>query len=181
MLLAYEFKNRPVVCGFLAIFSGVIKYHSLPIILLNSSLRWILINFEEKFRKWNNINFSMNIFILIGSLIFLIIYHKLFNVWIVPEKHHEALDFSLNTFVNNLFSYGFYLSGMFFITIPAFLKIENIKIKLALLALSIVLAVNNQNLGEMDFGSFSSCRVSYLLIKIIGFWNFLLCLQISER
>ena len=180
MLLAYEFKNRPVVCGFLAIFSGVIKYHSLPIILLNSSLRWILINYKEKFRKWNNINFSINIFILIGSLIFFIIYHELFNVWIVPEKHHEALGFSLNTFVNNLFSYGFYLSGMFFITIPAFLKIENVKTKLALLALSIFIAVNNQNLGEMDFGSFQQLLGNevILLIKIIGFWNFLLCLQI---
>ena len=139
-----------------------------------------MINYKEKFRKWNNINFSINIFILIGSLIFFIIYHKLFNVWIVPEKHNEALGFSLNNSLNNLFSYGFYLSGMFFITIPAFLKIENVKTKLALLALSIFIAVNNQNLGEMDFGSFQQLLGNevILLIKIIGFWNFLLCLQI---
>jgi hypothetical protein len=99
----------------------------------------------------------------------------------VPDSFKERhASINIISLFNNFFSYGFYLSGMFFLTVPAFLKIENIKIKLALLALSIFLAVNNQNLGEMDFGSFQQLLGNevILLIKIIGFWNFLLCLQI---
>ena len=51
--------------------------------------------------------------------------------------------------------------------------------KAILLIPSILLALTNQNLGEMDFGSFQQFLGNeiILLIKIIGFWNFLLCCQ----
>ena len=66
---------------------------------------------------------------------------------------------------------------MFFLTIPAFLKVEQVKMKLLLLVLSGLLGISNKNLGEMDFGSFQQLLGSelILLIKIVGFWNFLLC------
>ena len=87
------------------------------------------------------------------------------------------LKFSINNWINNFFGYGFYLSGMFFLTIPTFLNPKDFKQKILILSLSIILALSHENLGEMDFGSLEKLIGSeiILIIKVLGFWNFLLC------
>ena len=179
MILAYEFQHRPFTSGFVALLSGIFKFHTFPIILINLGLKWILINHKNKFKYVFSNQFLMGSIIIIGSLTFFLIYQKLYDVWIVPVKHQESLGFSLRVLINNYFSYGFYLSGIFFLTIPAFLNTEKLKLKAILLIPSILLGLTNQNLGEMDFGSFQQFLGNeiILLIKIIGFWNFLLCCQ----
>ena len=180
MIFAYEFQYRPIASGSITLLSGIFKFHTFPIILTNLGLKWILVNQKNRFKYFFNNQLLTGSIVLIGALTFFSIYQKLFNVWIVPEIHHEALGFSLRVLINNFFSYGFYLSGMFFLTIPAFLNTKKFKLKIILLVPSILLGITNQNLGEMDFGSFQQFLGNeiILLIKIIGFWNFLLCCQI---
>jgi hypothetical protein len=82
--------------------------------------------------------------------------------------------------LNNIFSYGFYLGGMFFLTIPFFLRNTPWRWQIATITISLPSALLNQDLGEMSFGSFNQFLGEdiILLIKIIGFWNFLLCCKI---
>ncbi len=179
MIFAYVFQSRPVASGSIALISGIFKFHTFPIILINIGLKWIFINQKYRFKYLFNNQFLIGSIVLIGALIFFLIYQKLFDIWIVPEKYHESLGFSLEVLINNFFSYGFYLSGIFFLTIPVFLNTEHFKLKIFLLVPSILLGITNQNLGEMDFGGFQQLLGNefILLIKIIGFWNFLLCCQ----
>ncbi len=180
MMLAYNYQKKPIVGGLALGLSGIVKYHSLPFVLLNSGLRWIHLNWKNKFKSWNQ---SHCWFILVASLCFMIFiswYRFEFGFWLAPDRFRERhASISLANLLNNYFSYGFYLSGMFFLTIPAFLNTEKLKLKALLLVSSILLGFTNQNLGEMDFGSFQQLLGNeiVLLIKIIGFWNFLLCCQ----
>ena len=82
--------------------------------------------------------------------------------------------------LNNFFSYGFYLGGMFFLTIPFFLRNTPWRWQVATITISLPSALLNQDLGEMSFGSFNQLLgiEIILLIKIIGFWNFLLCCKL---
>ena len=180
-LLVLAFKVRKNYVDSLAVtFSAMIKFHSLPFLIIHNVLRWIVLNLEKKnldFRKpeLKSIFLQLTLF-----LIFLLLYYKYFGIWIVPDNFKDRhASANITALVNNFFSYGFYLSGMFFLTVPAFLRVEKVKFKLFLLVLSVLLAINNKNLGEMDFGSFQQLLGSelILLIKIIGFWNFLLCCQ----
>jgi len=84
---------------------------------------------------------------------------------------------SFQNWLNNIFSYGFYLSGMFFLTIPALVNRNAWKLKLLLFVISLWIAINNQNLGEMDFGSFEQLLGNeiIILIKAVSFWNFCCC------
>ena len=180
MLVAYEMHRHIAVGGFVGVLSGAVKYHTLPILMLNAGLNWLSLIWKNGFRFWNNHYFRSIAIALAGFLIFLIIYQKLFDVWIVPSHYKFLLETSMLNWINNFFSYGFYLGGMFFLTIPAFLNLNDSKSKILILGLSIVLALRNENIVEMNFGSFNQLLGEdiILLIKIIGFWNFLLCCKI---
>jgi hypothetical protein len=69
---------------------------------------------------------------------------------------------------------------MFFLTIPYLLLNTPWRWQVVVIFVSIPLAILNQNKGEMDFGSFNQLLGEdiILLIKIIGFWNFILCCKI---
>ena len=69
---------------------------------------------------------------------------------------------------------------MFFLTIPYILLNTSWRWQLAVIVISIPLAIMNQNNGEMDFGSFNQILSEdfIVLIKMIGFWNFFLCCKI---
>jgi hypothetical protein len=180
MLVAYEMHRHIAVGGFVGVLSGAVKYHTLPILMLNAGLNWLSLIWENGFRFWNNHYFRSIAIALAGFLIFLIIYQKLFDVWIIPSQHQFFNKTSLLNSINNFFSYGFYLGGMFFLTIPSFLNLTYSKSKILILGLSIVLALSNVNLGEMDFGSFEQLLGSevILIIKALGFGNFLLCCHV---
>ena len=178
MFLAYEIQRQHTIRGVIAVFSGTVKYHTVPVLILHSSFHWLLSNWRNKFSSWNDQNLRANLILLAGFITFLIFYKELFGVWIAPEQYSEMLlKFSINNWINNFFGYGYYLSGMFFLTIPTFLNSKDIKQKILILSLSIILALSHENLGEMDFGSLEKLVGSeiILIIKALGFWNFLLC------
>ena len=178
-LLVLAFKIRSNYLDSLIVtFSAMIKFHSLPFLIIYNSLNWIFSNLKKKTINFRKFELKSIIIQLILFLIFLVFYYKYFEIWIVPDSFKERhASINIISLFNNFFSYGFYLSGMFFLTIPAFLKVEQVKMKLLLLVLSGLLGISNKNLGEMDFGSFQQLLGSelILLIKIVGFWNFLLC------
>jgi len=180
MILAINIKKNLYLNFVTGLSSIVIKYHALPFLFLHSGITCILQNIRSKSFSLNSY-IKSNIAILFGFIIFLIFYYKLFGIFLIPENFSSQhfIKFNFNTWLINFFSYGFYLSGMFFFTLPAFLKLGQLKTKLFLLGLCIILAINNKNSGEMDFGSFQQFLgvEIILLIKIIGFWNFLLCCQ----
>ena len=174
----YITKNTYLRSG-LGLCSAVIKFHSLPFIVLHSGFIYMFQSFRSKKISFNN-HFISILILSFGFMIFLLLYLKLFNVWIMPSNFRDThFNSDIFSFFTNFFSYGFYLAGMFFLTIPAFINSEQIKIKVFLLVLSTMLAIYNQNLGEMDFGSFQQFLgfEVILLIKIVSFWNFLLCCQ----
>ena len=179
MVLAIGLGGNVYLKSGLGLFSVFVKYHSLPCIVLHSVFSYMFQCFKNK-KIYFNDHFKSSLILSVGFLIFLLMYFNLFNVWIIPPRF-SSLQFNLDfsSFLKNFFSYGYYLSAMFFLTIPAFLKSEKIYIKVFLLAVSTLLAVYNQNLGEMDFGVFNQFigEEVILLVKIFGFWNFLVCCQ----
>ena len=171
-------KNAYLKAG-LGLFSAVIKYNSFLFIVLHSGFIYMFQSFRNK-KIYFNDQFKSILIISFGFLIFLLLYLNSFNVWIMPSNfRNDHFNSDILSFFTNFFSYGFFLAGMFFFTIPAFLNLEQIKIKVFLFVLSTILAIYNQNLGEMDFGSFQQFLgfEVILLIKIVGIWNFLLCCQ----
>ena len=171
-------KNAYLKAG-LGLFSAVIKYNSFLFIVLHSGFIFMFQSFRNK-KIYFNDQFKSILIISFGFLIFLLLYLNSFNVWIMPSNfRNDHFNSDILSFFTNFFSYGFFLAGMFFFTIPAFLNLEQIKIKVFLFVLSTILAIYNQNLGEMDFGSFQQFLgfEVILLIKIVGIWNFLLCCQ----
>ena len=178
MMLAYEWRLSPVIGGLTAAFSGMVKYHTMPFLLLYTGLKWGFTNLRERLRVLNNAHFWITVITLLSWGGFLVVNRYEFGFWLAPEKFHEIHGtFSISNWLNNFFSYGYYLSALFFLTIPAFINKEYFKYKLLLLVLSILLAFSNQDLGEMDFGSYHQLLGTevILLIKIISFWSFLLC------
>ena len=180
MVWAFHWQSKPLLGGLLLAFSSVVKYHSLPFVLLNVGIKWLKDNFKVQFSYWQRKPLIYGMIGILFFVIFLVLYRIKFGFWIAPDyfiERHGTIN--IQNILNNLFSYGFYLSGMFFLTIPAFLNTEKLKLKAILLVPSILLGIANQNLGEMDFGSFQQLLGNeiILLIKIIGFWNFLLCCQ----
>ena len=114
MLVAYEMQRHRAVGGFVGVLSGAVKYHTFPILLLNAGLNWLSLIWKNGFRFWNNHYFRSIAIVLAGFLIFLLIYQKLFDVWIVPSRYKSILEPSILDWTNNFFSYDFYLGGMFF-------------------------------------------------------------------
>ena len=108
----------------------MIKFHSLPFLIIHNIFKWIFSNLKEKTINFRKFELKSIIIQSIFFLIFLILYYKYFGVWIVPDSFKERhASINIISLFNNFFSYGFYLSGMFFLTIPAFLKVDQVKMK----------------------------------------------------
>lgn len=179
LVVAIEFQKNGYLKGLYAGLSATIKYHSIFFAAPYWGLKWIENLIEEKRFNIKNINFISGFLTTTLLLLFLFSYYYLYDVWIMPDKFKSTLEINLTQFLNNFFSYGFYLSALFFITIPFFLINVKFKFHLIALIISIPLAILNQNNGEMNFGSLDQLlgKEIILLIKIIGFWNFLLCIN----
>ena len=185
LVLAIELHKNGYLKGLFAGFSAFIKYHSIIFVGPYWALKWIEKSIVEKRLILKDINFISGLVASILLLVFLFLYFNLYEVWVVPKslKPHESFEINLSEFVNNFFSYGSYLSALFIITFPfLFLKIR-FKNHLIALLISIALAMINQNNGEMNFGSLDQLLGSeqILLIKIIGFWNFIICIDFFVR
>jgi hypothetical protein len=180
MMLALETSRNGFFKGILGAFAAVIKYHSIVILGSYWGLRWFNNLIKNKTKAWKDKNFLAGAVSICGLIAFFLIYYQEFGIWIVPDKFKLMLPFSYLNATNNFFSYGFYIAGMFFLTIPYLLLNTPWRWQLAVIMISIPLAILNQNKGEMDFGSFNQLLGEdiILLIKIIGFWNFILCCKI---
>lgn len=181
LVLAIELHKNGFMKGLLAGFSACIKYHSILFSGTYWALKWIENLITKKKFYLKNIYFISGFLATILILSFLFSYDYLYDVWIVPEslKPHESVSPNMSEFLNNFFGYGFYLSALFFITMPFFLINIKLKNHAVALLISIPLALINQNTGEMNFGSLDQLLGNelILLIKIIGFWNFLMCIN----
>ena len=180
MMLALVTSRNGFFKGILGAFAAVIKYHSIVVIGSYWGLRWFNNLIKNKTKAWKDKNFLAGAVSICGLIAFFLIYYKEFGIWITPDQFQKIHSFNYLNAFNNSFSYGFYLGGMFFLTIPYLLLNTTWRWQLAVIMISIPLAILNQNKGEMDFGSFNQLLGEdiILLIKIIGFWNFLLCCKI---
>jgi hypothetical protein len=180
MMLALMTYRNGFVKGLLGAFAAIIKYHSIVVIGCYWGLRWFNYLIKKKPKAWKDKNFLAGVVSICGLIAFFLIYYQEFGIWILPDKFKLMLPFSYLNAINNFFSYGFYLGGMFFLTIPYLLLNTPWRWQLALIMISIPLAIMNQNNGEMDFGSFNQILSEdfIVLIKMIGFWNFFLCCKI---
>lgn len=185
LVLAIELHKNGYLKGLFAGFSAFIKYHSIIFAGPYWALKWIEKLIIEKRLIFKDINLISGLLASTLLLIFLFLYFNLYDVWVVPKslKPHESFEINLSEFLNNFFSYGFYLSALFIITCPFFLLKIKFKNHLAALLISIPLAMINQNNGEMNFGSLDQLLGNeiILLIKVIGFWNFIMCLNFFVR
>ena len=180
MMLALETSRNGFFKGILGAFAAVIKYHSIVILGSYWGLRWFNNLIKNKTKAWKDKNFLAGAVSICGLIAFFLIYYQEFGIWILPDKFKLMLPFSYLNATNNFFSYGFYIAGMFFLTIPYLLLNTPWRWQVVGIFVSIPLAILNQNKGEMDFGSFNQLLGddTILLIKIIGFWNFILCCKI---
>jgi len=183
LVLAIELHKNGYLKGLSAGLSASIKYHSILFSGPYWGLKWIENTIEEKRLNLKNINFISSFLAVILFLLFLFSYDYFYDVWVVPDKFKANFELTLPKFLDNFFSYGFYLSALFFITIPFFLINTKFKYQLITILVSVPLAIMNQNNGEMNFGSLDQLLGTelILLIKIIGFWNFLLCINFFIR
>lgn len=185
LVLAIELHKNGYIKGLLGGFSACIKYHSILFSGTYWGLKWIEKLITEKQFNLKDINFISGFLATFLILLFLFSYDYLYDVWIVPEslKPHESVSPNMSEFLNNFFGYGFYISALFFITMPFFLTKIKLKNHMVALLISIPLAMINQNNGEMNFGSLDQLLGNelILLIKIIGFWNFLMCINFFLR
>ncbi len=178
MLLAFETRGSCILRGVWGGLAATVKYHAIVVNGVYWGLQWLRRTVQEKQWVWRDANLQAAAISLFGLVVFLLFYMYQTNIWIAPEKFqvvHGSIQF--DNWLNNFYSYGFYLSGMFFLTIPAHLQNIQWRWHAVALSISIPLAISNQNLGEMDFGSFDQLLSNeiILLIKVAGFWNFLLC------
>ena len=180
MMLALVISRNGIFKGILGAFAAVIKYHSIVILGSYWGVRWFKNIIKNKNTAWKDKNFLAGVVSICGLIAFFLIYYQEFGIWIIPDKFKLMLPFSYLNATNNFFSYGFYLGGMFFLTIPYLLLTTNWRWQIAVIMIIIPLTILNQNNGEMDFGSFNQLLGEniILLIKMIGFWNFLLCCKI---
>jgi hypothetical protein len=181
--MAIELKKNGYIKGLTAGLSASIKYHSILFAGPYWGFLWLETLFQRKKLNFKDSNFISGLFCVSIFLLFLIGYLYLYDIWIIPEKWKDDLVLKGSTFLDNFFSYGFYLSALFFVTIPYFVINTKFKSHLIALIISLPLALINQDNGEMNFGSLDQILGSefILLIKIIGFWNFLLCIEIFLR
>ena len=178
MVVAYDIHQRYYLKSILGGFAGMVKYHAWPVLLLYLGFSWLAEVFNSRFRDWHRNRLFEIIFIIALVILFLLLYRKATGFWLYPDHFRSVMvTFSFQNWLNNIFSYGFYLSGMFFLTIPALVNRNAWKLKLLLFVISLWIAINNQNLGEMDFGSFEQLLGNeiIILIKAVSFWNFCCC------
>ena len=180
LVLAVELHKSGYIKGIIGGISASVKYHSILFAAPYWGLTWLDSIFNKKEIDFKNVYFISALSSVIAFMVFLIGYFYLYDIWIVPDKYKATLAVKPVAFLNNFFSYGFYLSALFFITIPYFLKHTPLRMHLIALSISLPLALLNQDNGEMNFGSLDQILGSQiiLLVKIIGFWNFLLCLDV---
>ena len=183
LVLAIELHKNGYLKGLFAGLSASIKYHSILFAGPYWGLKWIENSIEEKRLNLKNINFISGFLAATLFLLFLFSYDYFYDVWVVPDKFKETLGINLPKFLDNFFGYGFYLSALFCITVPFLLINTKFKFHIIALLISVPIAMINQNNGEMNFGSLDQLIGSelILLIKIIGFWNFLLCVNFFVR
>ncbi|SVA43754.1 uncharacterized protein METZ01_LOCUS96608, partial [marine metagenome] len=160
------------------VFAAFLKYHSIVVSGGYWGIRFLDSLYKRKSVAWLDKNLLAGAVSICGLIAFFLIYYRVFGIWISPDKFKHPFSY-LNA-TNNFFSYGFYLASMFFLTIPYLLLNTPWRWQLAVIMISIPLAILNQNKGEMDFGSLNLLLGEHviLLIKIVGFWNFLLCCKI---
>ena len=114
MILALETKRNFVLKGFLGIFSTIIKYNSFLVCEIFWALKWFFNTKKINFKLWNDINIKSGTICFLGLLIFFWIYYNEFGIWIIPDHFKTSLHINSLNLINNFFSYGFYLSAMFF-------------------------------------------------------------------
>ena len=184
MFLALDLKGKGVLRGALGGFAASVKYHSFLFTGPYWGLKWLQsawVNKKLNLKDPNFIALVISTIILFG---FLLINLGLYDIWVIPDKFKTIYslkpNINLSGFINNFFGYGFYISAMFFITIPYVIQHSKLKSHVIAIFLSLALAFWNQDTGEMNFGLLDSLlgKEFILLIKVIGFWNFLLCLEL---
>jgi len=178
MMLAFNPAMPALLRGGIGSLAGMVKYHAWPVILLHEGFIWLEKMRRTEFRGWRNTNLLAITVILISAGLFLSLYFLAIGIWIYPAHFSDEMSgFTLIAFLNNFFGYGFFLSGMFFLTLPIHFTKQAWQLKAGLFLVCLVCAYLNSNLGEMDFGSFELLlgEEIVLLIKAGGFWNFLLC------
>lgn len=180
MILAIEIEKKAYFGGLIGVISASVKYHSILFLGPYWAFKWLETLFEKKKFEINDLYLKSSIVLVLGFLFFLFLYFYVFDIWIIPDKWKNDLALFIPDLFNNFFSYGFYLSALFCITAPYFLFNSKLKSHLIAISISIPLAILNQDNGEMNFGSLDQLIGSelILLIKIIGFWNFILCSEL---
>ena len=180
LVLAIELNtSKSFLKGTLGALAATIKFHTILFSASYWGLKWIDKLWNLKKLNLNDSDLKNAIYSTGLFFIFLVAYFYIYDVWIIPEKYKTTLDINASNFINNFFSYGFYLSALFFITIPHFLSNSRLKSHLVALLVSVPLALINQDTGEMNFGSLDQILGTevILIVKVLGFWNFLLCLE----
>lgn len=180
MMLAFESLHSSAGKSVFGSLAGMVKYHAWPVLLLQAGLQWLQRFYHSGFRDWRNQDLAIIAIILGCAIGFLYLYYLATGIWIYPDRFSaEMTGFTISNTLNNFFGYGFFLSGMFFLTLPFHFTREAWPQKAGIFGLSMVFALLNTNLGEMDFGSLELLLGSNIIlaIKAIGFWNFLLCCQ----
>ena len=183
LVVAIELHKNGYLKGLIAGLSSIVKFHSILFSGPYWGLLWLEKIAETRKLDFRNINFISALTCVIIFISFLFSYLYLYDIWIVPDKWKDGLAIQAASFLDNFFSYGFYLSALFFFTIPFFLRNTPLRKNLLAIAISIPLAIINQDNGEMNFGSLDQL-LGYeliLIIKIFGFWNFILCMELFLR
>ena len=177
MMMALGTSQNGVVKGILGAFSAIIKYHSIMVSGSYWGIRWLGNLFKCKSKAWYDKNLLAGAVSIAGLFTFLLVYYQELGIWIMPDQYKTTFSINFLNAINNFYSYGFYLAGMFFLTIPFLLQNTTWGGQILAISISLPLALLNQNLGEMDFGSFNYVFSSKFIffIKWIGFWNFLIC------
>jgi len=184
MFLALDINGKGYLRGVLGGFAAAVKYHSFLFTGPYWGLKWLQSAWFKKSLNLKDFNFIALVTSIIVFIGFLLVNLGFYDIWVIPDKFKTTYSvnpsLNLSGFINNFFGYGFYISALFFITIPYVIKHSKLKSHLIAIFLSLALAFWNQDTGEMNFGLLDSLLGTefILLIKVIGFWNFLLCLEL---
>ena len=178
MLLAMDMPRSGIKAGLVGALSAAIKPNSIVVCGSHWGVRWAHGLYKQRALEWRDPILLAGVVAVAGFVVFLVAYYLATGVWIVPDKFQAGLAPSYDSAVNNIFSYGFYLGAMFVLTVPFHVRNTPWRWQLAMVVVSVLLAMSNQNLGEMNFGSFNYVFGADLIfvIKVVGFWNFLICI-----
>ena len=177
MMLALAYSRNGILNGIFATLASIVKYHSILVCVCYWGFRWIK-NFQNRnYSSFLDQNFIAGIFTICGLFTFFLIYNNELGIWIIPEQYKKMFSLNFLQSINNFFNYGFYLGGMFFLTIPFHLRNTSWILQILVAIICLNLSLFTKNFGEMDFGSFNQLLGTeiILLIQTVGFWNFVLC------